>query len=248
MVGPGHNHNVMVLYGDHNESNRNCDSLHELATFSGKQMTGWKPMRHDMNNISKVLLQWLQKERDQFTPEQEVGMKVLKGLLKCEIPKNPEGVVAALDAIFFSKLLQGRLKVSVIDMKKTAEGETYFTEDRVPRTPRVTITVDNLNNEDYKDDPEGRRLRIVATLVHEMCHAFLLIYGCDGRQCATWEAVAGGRGFTGHGPTWDTIATEASVAFDEDIVPLFGAKFEEDDPLGLCQARREEQEYRQEWF
>jgi hypothetical protein len=247
MVGPGHKNNGMVLYGDHDESDRDCTSLHELARLTGKQMTSWKPLRHHMNNISKVLLQWLQKNREQFTREQELGMTTLKALLKSDIPRNPEGVVAAVDAIFFSKLLQGRVKVSVIDMK-TNEGETYFTEDSIPRTPRITIIVHNFNSKDYENHPEERRLRIVSVLIHEMCHAFLLIYGCDGRQCATWDAVANGRGFTGHGPTWDTIACEAEIAFQEYISPMLGSIDEADEPLGIIEALKEEQEYKRKWF
>jgi hypothetical protein len=185
-----------------------------------------------LNNISKVLLQWLQKNREQFTREQELGMTTLRAFLKSDIPRTPGGVVAPLDAIFFSKLLQGRVKVSVIDMK-TNEGETYFTEDRIPRTSRTTIIVHNFNNKDYENRPKERRLLIVGALIHEVCHALLLIYGCDGRQCATWDAVANGREFTGHGPTWDTIACKAEIAFREYISPVLGSIEEADEPFGI---------------
>jgi hypothetical protein len=200
-----------------------------------------------MNNISKMLLQWLQKNREQFTHEQELGITTPNALLKSDIPRNPKGVVAALDAIFSSKLLQGRVKVSVIDMK-TNEGETYFAEDRLPRTPRTTIVAHNFNNRDYENHLKERCFRIVGALIHEMCHAFVLIYGCDGRQCATWDAEANGRGFTGHGPTWDTIACEAEIAFQEYISPKLGSIEEVDEPLGIIEALKEEQEYKRKWF
>jgi hypothetical protein len=108
-MAAGHNHNGMVLYGNHNESNRTCTNLHDLARFNGGQMTGWKPLRHHMDNISKALLQFLDEDRAKHTTVQEAGKTSLKGLLKSDIPQNPQSIVAALDKVFFDGLLQGRL-------------------------------------------------------------------------------------------------------------------------------------------
>lgn len=240
VMAAGHNHNGMVLYGDHNESNRTCTDLHDLARFNGGKMTGWKPLRHHMDNISKALLQFLDKDRAKYTTVQEAGMTALKGLLTSNIPQKPREIVAALDKVFFDGLLQGRLSVSVIDLKGTCEGETYFSQDRVPRTPFVTIQVHDFN--EYRNKPKERRVHIVSSLVHEMCHAFLLIYGCDGRQCATRHFIANGIGFTGHGPVWTSIADEAENNFNAFICPMIMPGFEFLNPLGIPQAVKEERD------
>jgi hypothetical protein len=245
-MAAGHNHNGMVLFGDHQESNRTCTDLHALARFNGNQMTGWTPLRHHMNNIYDTLYQYLDKPDDKWTKDQQAGFASLKTLLKSNIPSNPQAIVSALDKLLFSGLMAGRLTVSVMNRKGSYEGETAFTRDVFPRTPFVTIKIDDFDA--YKNQPAERRARIVGSLVHEMCHAFLLIYGCDGRQCATKESVMYGIGFTGHGPVWEKIANEAEDIFAAFISPIMLPDLEIPDSLGIPLAVREEREYRKKWF
>ena len=108
--------NGLRLYGHHDESNRWCTSLHEMARFNGTHMTGWRPLRHQMNNLVQVLCQWLDKSNSKLTDSQLAGYTALRSLLRYDIPRNPTDIVAALNAIFFGNLLHNRLGVSVIDM------------------------------------------------------------------------------------------------------------------------------------
>lgn len=245
-MAAGHNHNGMVLFGDHQESNRTCTNLRATAHFNGNQMTGWTPLRDHINNIYDTLYQYLDKPDHKWTPDQKAGFASLKTLLKSKIPSNPQAIVTALDKLLFSGLTAGRLAVSVLNRKGSYEGETTFTRDVVPRTTFVTIKLDDFDA--YKAKPEEWRARIVGSLVHEMCHAFLLIYGCDGRQCATKESIMYGTGFTGHGPVWEKIANEAGDMFDAFICPIMLPDLEIPDSLGIPLTMKEEKDYRNKWF
>jgi hypothetical protein len=160
--------------------------------------------------------------------------------------------MAALNAIFFGNLLHNRLGVSVIDMGDE-EGQTQFVDNFILRTPQAVITIHNLkgkNDTYYRNRPQERRLRIVSTLIHEMCHAFILSYGCcDGRECANQEGVAYGRGFTGDGPAWVRVILAAEVGFTNRIVPMLpDVDYDEDEPLGIADGVEAEDEYRRKWF
>lgn len=129
-----HDHNGMVLFGDHQESNMTCTDLHELARYNGDQMTGLKPLRHYMDNIWKVMYQYLEKEPDKWTIYQKAEETTLKSLLKSYIPENPKEIDTAFDKVIFGGLMVGRPTVSVVDRKDACDGGTEISRDVVPRT------------------------------------------------------------------------------------------------------------------
>ena len=245
---PGRDNNGLTLYGWHEYSRRNCSSGHAMAQSNGAQMTGFQPLRHHMDNISQVLCHWLKKENSKFTPSQTYSLVRLRCLLKNPIPANPESIVAALDTIFFGKLLKNRITVVITDTG-SSQGKTRVSKRSVPPVPEALILVsDYMCDGYYRSRPRERRLRIVATLIHEMCHAFLRVYSCDGRQCATWDGIANGRGFTGHGPAWEKVARGAEEVFREHIVPMVDVEGYKQDPLGVDSGLNRERNYRRKWF
>jgi hypothetical protein len=245
-IMPGRMNNGVMLYGHHDESTRDCNpNNHAKAKLDGNVMTGWQPLRHHMYNASATLCQLLAK---QHTSAQRAALRRLETVVNQPTQLNTSHIREALDEIFFGKLLGDRVKVAIANLNG-AEGETQFATLDLPRIPKVNVRVSNFNDSNYyQSRPLEKRLRIVSTLIHELCHAFLLIYGCDGRQCATFNAVANGSGFTGHGPSWEKIARKAEKVFTEHIVPMFDVEDDEDRPFGIENSLEEEDEYRSMYF
>lgn len=213
MAAPCSN-NGMELYGHHDESNRLCNNMHQLARFNGTHKTNWVPLCHHMSNLEQVLCGFLNKQNNKLTDWQMAGYSALRSLLRYDIPPKPALLIAALDTIFFGGLSNNRMRVNVIDIEDD-EGQTGFLDDLIPRTAAAVVTVHNSNGRNdsyYRTRPQERRLRIWSTLMHELCHAFLLIYGCDGREYATKQEVVAGRGFTGHDPAWQRVARNAQMS------------------------------------
>jgi hypothetical protein len=246
-MAAGHRNNGMLLYGHHDESNRSCNNMHQLARFNGTHMTKWTPLRHHVNNVQQVLSDFLNKPDNKLTDSQRAGETALRSALRYDIPENPAAIVNALDAILFGNLLNNKVRVSIVDMRGD-EGQTSFIDDKIPRTAVAVIKVHNYNGPNdsyYLTRPQEKRLRILATLIHEMCHAFLKVYGCDGRECATKQEVMYGRGFTGHGPAWKTVADIAEGVFETRIVDIIpNVDYNDDDPFGIPAALQEEDDYR----
>lgn len=77
------------------------------------------------------------------------------------------------------------------------------------------------------------------TLLHEMIHAFLIIYGApeESLECCPYRRIVETEGLTGHGPYWVKVATMVAMEADRALGGLWH-KWD----LGISNARLSEKE------
>ena len=84
--------------------------------------------------------------------------------------------------------------------------------------PQVLIKMSNRHA--IWKDPNHRYNSILGTLLHEMVHALFLFYGCKCRSCTTDDAKRRTVGFTGHGPSWKSLAVEVQATVGRQFLDL----------------------------
>lgn len=194
------------LYGPHAHTNRDCPKSHPTARFDGRHMLHLRTMSHKAQNIGDVLVGWLSKPHSRLTSRQQHYIRELEQLTRqhpaAHAQTFSEAVLRAhfvvLDKIFFDGTLAEHVVLGVHASKRGAAGDAGNTRFSRVGKPRVRMDVYDFGH--WAADPEQRRAKVLAVLIHEAIHAFWLVHGCEGRGCATWRAIERHEGFTGHGP------------------------------------------------
>jgi len=108
--------------------------------------------------------------------------------------------------LFFFGSLADRCTISWATLGPHILGQTSLP----PGASRCDIELDIKFTRDSAFDT----ILLLSTLIHEMCHAFLLIYACDVSGCREKRAHSGE---TGHGSAWEAMA----VAVDRTALRAF---------------------------
>ena len=130
-------------------------------------------------------------------------------------------LVMLLDHILF----QGRVrKYCVVTWDTTPFPHTMnaFTNHLQPSpSARWFLYVAHIHLDPHLAVRRGRFFDIddlICYLLHEMCHAYILIFSCKDRQCQGVECAMSSRGHqnaigaTGHGPAWTALAQSVEAA------------------------------------
>ena len=125
--------------------------------------------------------------------------------------------------IFDEMIFAGSLKPftqvqfdSDIDPAKTL-GQTVFTPNSLPHKPLVNISLATVLPAFDPEAPEEQGRAILPVLLHEMVHAFLLLFHCHCDNCLK-ESVRT-LGITWHGDAWEALAIKISefTSFMDDL-------------------------------
>lgn len=149
--------------------------------------------------------------------------------------------LAAFDKIYFGGMLSDHIALYVVDGKTPLShgdfvpddwtlGHTIFDNHRsedTSKNPSLGSYISNLIRDhahlQLRNSPTDRRGHILATLLHEMAHAFLMSYGCSGRAHQEFDAVKGAIGFTGHGPCWVNVVKALISHANRFLAPFWAA-------------------------
>lgn len=128
------------------------------------------------------------------------------------------------DVIFFFGTLAGRCTweidwetlPGVLGYCHTAEQYGYNTQMKGPSAHQRSVIKLQKNLNTSRDK---RLSSYLSTLLHEMCHSFMMVWSCDARSCYANDELLG---TTGHGDAWQNTCT----AVDKAVRKQFGLKFD----------------------
>jgi len=176
------------------------------------------PGRHKLQKLADLIVANSKNQGTNLTTLQQKALKdyeTAKTLaLGTSTEKLAELYEPIFDNLFFLGTLKGRVKVTASGKPSKKVYGYARTDSKYP--DRAKIVVNTLYDDGY-----GRIIKHVATLLHEMIHAFLLIYMA---RTYYWLPARfnNGRGYTGHGSAWHDIA----YALEQAVTRLMGVNLE----------------------
>ena len=178
------------------------------------------PGRHKLQNLADLIVANSKNEGIKLTVLQQKALKDYETAktvaLGTSTKKLAELYEPIFDSLFFLGTLKGRVKVTASGEPTEFSGAYGYARADSKYPDRAKIVVNTLY-----DDGLGRMLKHVATLLHEMIHAFLLIYMAR-RYHWLPAYFNNGRGYTGHGTAWHDIA----YALEQAVKRLMGVHLE----------------------
>ena len=212
--------NGVRLYGQHAHTSEDCRDPHREARYDGRHMLHLRIMAHQSQNLANVLSSWLSKPREALTHRQKWWIRELERIMHDTPAADPatfsqdkiREYFKAVDKIFFDGTLAEHVGLDVLAGPLGEQGDAGHTRYSRRGKPRVRMEVYDFRDWRGKRSPEERRAKVLTVLIHEGIHAFFLVHGCEGRGCATWEAIEQHEGFTGHGPDFRRC-NNAAVGF-----------------------------------
>ena len=172
---------------------------------------GFHTRQHTPDDLVKTITHYLSGNME------ERQQKAFDSFEEWEGPIHPRKSKITLRRYFLffdTVLFAGSLKpftqvqfASDVDPGKTL-GHTSFAPDSLPDKPLVNISLAiDLPTFD-PEAPEEQGRAILPVLLHEMVHAFLLLYHCHCESCL--EESVTKLGITWHGDAWEALAIKIS--------------------------------------
>ena len=203
-----------------------------------------RPYSHNVEELSQKFAEWIRQLPDRWDDRTKRHHHITLGRLQSiETSMNGRAWIEItvlsdymydFDKLFFQGALRPFTKLSIEEnilqsnigikagLAYFIEGMTWADIDR--RLPFFGIRIWNLANSScWKDaSPEKRRGSILRTLLHEMVHALIQIYRCQGKACITSQRMNETDGKSGHGPSWVAVmrAVQHTVSKSEYLEEL----------------------------
>ncbi|KAK4626476.1 hypothetical protein CLAFUW4_04176 [Fulvia fulva] len=172
---------------------------------------------HDAAALIEQHLAWLELPARQWDPRRAAALNSLGAWLRQHEWLDAIGSVPSIDSmeelfeifddLFFASSLRDNYIFRWMNGGRHCAGLTFTP----PGSPMTTIAVNWFL---VRWGSFGTIECIVSVLLHEMCHAYMLVWGCMGKKsgCSRWACQKGSEryvkeiGMGGHGDAWQRLA------------------------------------------
>ncbi|MCJ1441259.1 MAG: hypothetical protein MMC23_001745 [Stictis urceolatum] len=213
---------------------------HRPLRLENGQMRGWRFQSHYIHDIVSSVVEYLDQPQHLWSHSRQSAYADLDTLWTYDATLDlenhaydewwPAVEVADRYFLFFDKFLFDGLLTGEKWVRLDIDHEHLVLEvdncwahtgfDSRKGEPYVEIKVSNMSDDRHMStNVRRRRAMVLATLIHEMIHALLWIYSCNGRRCGTLKQVIAGEGCQGHGPCWEAIHRKVQGVVDN--LPFF---------------------------
>ncbi|KAE9366251.1 hypothetical protein N431DRAFT_352501 [Stipitochalara longipes BDJ] len=172
------------------------------------------PRRHKFDDLARLIVRNAQKRRSELTSLQQRALRDFRNVGIVSNSTSTSQLIRTyepiFDKLFFLESLEGKLDITATG--DPADQGSYI-EDGNAVTAKVGAKIE-INTQ--RDRGQYRILTHIATLIHEMIHAFLSVYMLDKYRYETDSF--NGIGYTGHGGYLQDMA----YTIDKAIQSLMG--------------------------
>lgn len=192
---------------DNHSLPRNVTSSESGTILKENTRPGFRRLQHKTDDLLAAIELFSSREPDALTTSQKAALESFKQWYgPINVKRSKTKLIKyckLLDRIFFAGSLGGFTDVQFEpDMDQSKKlGYTSRPETDTYGKPLVKIRISALNLAGTVDDDSTE---VLAVLLHEMIHAFLMLFHCHCEACLKQSTTE--IGYTGHGKAWEKMA------------------------------------------
>lgn len=179
-----------------------------------------KPGQHKLEDLARVAVKNSKNRGNSLTSMQKEALKEAGKSIPANNVSTRDIILfyePIFDKLFFFGSLKGRLNITASGKWTFSEGNYGWTAPKTRRPDMAKIVINTL-----APGTQKRVLDHMGTLIHEMIHAFILIYALPQYTYNMAYQNFANDGYTGHGVAWHDIAYALEKAVTDPT--LWGVK------------------------